>query len=141
MYPFFASSLTKVHFFNILHIITHNYNKKNKQKHYFCLSYVYYKVEFISSIYCNTSSRPNPVSDDVINTGGNSSQSSSRRFLYDAILLASAVRVILSAFVNTIENGMPFSPSHSMNSRSIFCGSCLQSISTKSNVIASRSRI
>ncbi len=41
----------------------------------------YQRERFTEFIYSSTSSRPAPLSDDVINTGGNSSQSSSRRCL------------------------------------------------------------
>lgn len=38
---------------------------------------IFYSVEFISDMYPSTSSFPKPFSDDVTNTGGNSSHSSS----------------------------------------------------------------
>ena len=105
------------------------------------VSILFYNVELISSIYPNTSSLPSAFSDDVTNTGGSSSHSSSRRALYAARFFARTPFVTLSALVKIIEKGTPFSPSHWKNSRSIFCGSWRQSMSTKSSVICSRSRM
>ena len=66
----------------IILIITHVFfNKKGKciniHLPYSYLSTDFQSDELISAIYPNTSSLPNPFSDDVMNTGGNSSHSSS----------------------------------------------------------------
>ena len=49
--------------------------------------------------------------------------------------------LILSIFVKMREKGISFSPSHSINSKSIFCGSWRQSIRTNRFVSCSRSKI
>ena len=43
--------------------------------------------------------------------------------------------------MNTIENGMLLCPNHSINSRSIFCGSCLMSMSTNTFTSCSLSKM
>ena len=57
------------------------------------------------------------------------------------IVLFCIAFAIVSALVNMMEKGTPFSPSHSMNSRSMASGSWRMSMSTNRLVISSRCRI
>ena len=75
-----------------------------------------------STVGCNIMRLYIPVGR-VIKYGGISSQSSIRRLMYFWTLPLNLPFDSLSALVNTMENGTPFSPSHWINSRSIFCGS------------------
>src|SRR5690606_41583198 len=52
-------------------------------------------------------------------------------FLYSSVFLTAAFPLSLSAFVKTIEKGIPLSPHHCIKSRSICCGECRISIKTK----------
>ena len=73
-------------------------------------------------------------------TGGSSSHSSNRRALYASTFSFNRTFPSLSPLVKTIAKGTPFSPNQLMNSKSIFCGSCRQSTSTKRHTNCSRKR-
>ena len=120
-----------------LNVIFSNYLKKIKKNKELTISlfFIFHLTEMIllvSSMKSKICSPPSFFSAEVTKILGSSSQDSRRIFLYSATLFSAAAWVfILSDLVKMMEKEIWFSPHHSINSKSIFCGRWR--ISTKTN--------
>src|SRR5690606_7232891 len=87
----------------------------------------------ISAIVSRIGSNPVFSSEDVRKRGGTSSNHFNKALRNLAIFWSHFTRDSLSAFVKININGRPFSPSQQQKSKSIFCGSKRESISTNTH--------